>query len=60
MKAYTNYKKWWLEYEAPSKVPSLYWGQSAEEAFSQHISILGLYGLMEILKDIFDEDETTQ
>ena len=30
-------------------VPSLYWGETAEEAFKYHVQNLGVYGLMEIL-----------
>ncbi len=51
MKAYTAYKTWWIEHQAPNLVPSLYWGQTAEEAFRQHIADMGLYKLMETLVD---------
>lgn len=55
MKEYIAYKKWWIEYEAPHKVGSLYWGMDEEECFKQHIKDLGLYGLMEIIADWMDE-----
>lgn len=51
MKAYIRYKAWWIENEASSKVPSGYWGQTAEEAFEQHVRDMGLYKLMECLAD---------
>lgn len=51
MKAYTSYKNWWTQHQAPNLVPSLYWGQTAEEAFQQHIADMGLYQLMETLVD---------
>lgn len=55
MKAYSNYKSWWIKHIAPANVPSLYWGETAEEAFKQHVTDLGVYGLMEILEDWNDE-----
>jgi hypothetical protein len=39
-----------MEHQAPNLVPSLYWGQTAEEAFKQHITDTGLYKLMETLE----------
>jgi hypothetical protein len=60
MKAYTKYKEWWIKREAPSKVPSLYWGETAEQAFGQHVSMLGLYSLMEILEAWDDENKTAE
>jgi len=50
MNEYTAYKEWWKKWEAPSKVPSCYYGQDAEEAFEQHVKDLGLYRLMETLE----------
>lgn len=55
MKAYIEYKSWWIEHEALSRVPCLYWGENAEQAFEQHVKDLGLYGLMERLADWEDE-----
>ena len=49
MKAYISYKKWWIKCEAPSKIPSSYWGDTPEQAFRQHVTDMGLYRLMEIL-----------
>lgn len=49
MKAYVSYKKWWIEFEAPSKIPSMYWGDTTEQAFRQHVTDMGLYQLMEML-----------
>jgi hypothetical protein len=47
MKEYLQYKEHWIKNEAPDKVPSLYWGETAEQAFAQHVNNIGLYGLME-------------
>jgi len=58
MKAYIAYKKWWIEYEAPSKIPSSYWGDTPEQAFRQHITDMGLYRLMEMLAE-WPEDQPT-
>ena len=55
MKSYKDYKKYWILTQAPSLVPSLYWGETAEQAFEVHISQLGLYKLMEILSDWYEE-----
>jgi len=51
MEEYTKYKDWWIAYEAPHKVPSLYWGGTADEGFKQHIKDMTLYELMEILSN---------
>lgn len=51
MESYRNYKTWWIQHVAPANIPSLYWGATAEAAFSQHVKDLGLYGLMETLAD---------
>ena len=59
MKAYISYKKWWIECEAPSKIPSSYWGDTPEQAFRQHINDMGLYQLMEMLATWPDEDQPT-
>ena len=55
MKAYRKYRAWWMEHQAPSLVPSLYWGDNAEQAFEQHIKDMGLYQLMETL-DLWDDE----
>jgi hypothetical protein len=49
METYKLYKQWWIETQAPSLVPSLYWGETSEEAFKYHVKNLGVYGLMEKL-----------
>jgi hypothetical protein len=49
MESYRKYKEWWIKYQAPYYVPSLYYGETAESAFEQHIKNMGLYELMEIL-----------
>jgi hypothetical protein len=56
MKTYKLYKEWWIETQAPSLVPSLYWGETSEEAFKYHIKNLGVYGLMEKLLE-WEENE---
>ena len=58
MKAYIAYKKWWMEYEAPSRIPSSYWGDTPEQAFRQHVTDMGLYRLMEMLAE-WSEDHPT-
>jgi hypothetical protein len=55
MKAYITYKKWWIEHQAKDFIPSLYYGEDPETAFRQHITDLGLYGLMETLADWIQE-----
>ena len=55
MKAYIAYKAWWIEWKAPELVPSLYWGQTVEEAFERHVRDMGLYKLMECLIDWEDK-----
>jgi hypothetical protein len=55
MKAYIDYKAWWIETQAPHKVPSLYWGDSSEQAFTVHVSELSLYSLMELLVEWHQE-----
>jgi hypothetical protein len=49
MQAYIDYKAWWIETQTHHKVPSLYWGDSSEQAFAVHVSELSLYELMELL-----------
>jgi hypothetical protein len=56
MKAYKNYKEWWIKHQAPHNIPSLYYGDTPEIAFRQHISDMGLYKLMETLADWDDEE----
>lgn len=55
MDAYIKYKAWWIQHEAPNKVGTLYWGETAEECFEQHLKDIGLYRLMETLVDWNDE-----
>jgi hypothetical protein len=55
MKAYIAYKKWWIEHEAPHRIPSLFWGEDAGTAFRQHVNQMGLYQLMETLVDWEEE-----
>jgi hypothetical protein len=57
MKAYTAYKNWWKETQAPGLIPSLYWGETVDAAFEAHVNRqLGLFKLMEKLER-WDEDE---
>ncbi len=57
MKTYTNYKKWWIENIAPRHVPSLYYGNTVEQAFETYVKGLGLYNLMEALADWQDNQD---
>jgi len=50
MKAYSNYKAWWIKHQAPHEIPSLYYGDNPEIAFRQHIIDMSLYELMETLE----------
>lgn len=56
MKAYKDYKAWWIEFQAPDHIPSLYWGNTPEKAFEQHIKNMNLYELMETLVDWSDDE----
>ena len=58
MKAYVAYKKWWMEWHAPDLIPSLYWGDTPEQAFRQHVNDMGLYRLMETLVGYEDDSST--
>lgn len=60
MTNYALYKKWWIEHEAPHKIPSLYYGDTPETAFKQHIQDMGLYELMETLENWNEEQVTVQ
>jgi hypothetical protein len=55
MKAYLEYKEWWISNVYPSLNGSLYYGDDSESAFKQHLNDLGLYGLMEKLCEWSDE-----
>jgi hypothetical protein len=55
MNSYARYKQWWIEHEAPHVVPSLYYGDTPEIAFREHIEKMGLYELMETLQDWEEE-----
>ena len=50
MSSYGRYKKWWIKHQAPHEIPSLYYGDTPESAFKQHIKDMGLYKLMETLE----------
>jgi hypothetical protein len=56
MKAYIAYKEWWIQHVAPAEVPSLYYGDDAEQAFKQHVNDLGLYKLMEMLVNWIEDE----
>lgn len=56
MKSYIAYKKWWIEHQSCHYVGSLYWGNTPEECFEQHIKDLSLYKLMETLASWVDEE----
>lgn len=48
IKAYQDYKAWWIEYQAPAsggKFDDVY----NEQAFEEHINSMSLYTLMETL-----------
>jgi hypothetical protein len=51
MTNYGRYKQWWIKHEAPHNIPSLYYGDTPESAFRQHIGDMSLYKLMETLED---------
>lgn len=55
MKPYTSYKNWWKETQAPSLIPSLYWGETVDQAFQVHMSKMSLYEFMEKLERWKDE-----
>ena len=55
MTIYGRYKKWWMKHQAPYEIPSLYYGDTPESAFRQHIKDMGLYDLMETLEDWKEE-----
>jgi len=55
MKAYIRYKEWWIDTQAPQLVPSLYWGNTEEDAFKQNLANMGLYLLMETLVEYEDK-----
>jgi hypothetical protein len=56
MSNYARYKQWWIEHEAPHVVPSLYYGDTPEIAFRQHIKDMSIYELMETLEDWKEEN----
>lgn len=55
MSSYARYKKWWIEHQAPHEIPSLYYGDTPEIAFRQHIKDMSLYQLMETLEEWEEE-----
>lgn len=50
MSNYARYKKWWMKHQAPHEIPSLYYGDTPESAFKQHIKDMSVYKLMETLE----------
>lgn len=50
MNSYSQYKKWWMKHQAPHEIPSLYYGDTPESAFKQHIKDMSVYKLMETLE----------
>jgi hypothetical protein len=56
MSSYARYKKWWMKHQAPHEIPSLYYGDTPESAFKQHIKDMSLYKLMETL-EAWEEEE---
>jgi hypothetical protein len=55
MTNYVRYKQWWIKHEAQHNIPSLYYGDTPETAFRQHINGMSLYQLMETLEDWEEE-----
>ncbi len=55
MSSYSQYKKWWMKHQAPHEIPSLYYGDTPEIAFRQHIKDMSLYQLMETLEEWEEE-----
>lgn len=49
LEAYRSYKSWWVEWQAPSRVGSLYWGDTPEDAFQQHLKEMSTYEFFELL-----------
>lgn len=56
MNSYSQYKKWWMKHQAPHEIPSLYYGDTPESAFKQHIKDMSVYKLMETL-EAWEEEE---
>jgi hypothetical protein len=54
MKAYIDYKAWWIDTQAPHRTISS-WSFDHEEMFKEHVNKLGLYGLMELLVEWYEE-----
>lgn len=50
MKEYTAYKNWWKATQAPGLIPSLFWGETADQAFQVHVSNMSVYEFMEKLE----------
>lgn len=55
MTNYGRYKQWWMKHQAPYEIPSLYYGDTPETAFREHIKGMSLYQLMETLEDWEEE-----
>lgn len=60
MSSYSQYKKWWMKHQAPHEIPSLYYGDTPESAFKQHIKDMSLYELMETLEAWEEEEVSVQ
>lgn len=56
MKAYREYKEWWITNVGAANAPSLYWGDNGEAAFKQHVNGMSHYELLEKLCE-WSEDE---
>jgi hypothetical protein len=51
MNSYTQYKKWWIEHQAPHEPPPLHYRDTPETQFEEHINKMSLFELMELLED---------
>ena len=60
MSSYARYKKWWIEHQAKNFIPSLYYGDTPELAFKQHITDMSVYELMETLEAWEEEEVSVQ
>ena len=60
MSSYARYKKWWIEHQAKDFIPSLYYGDTPEIAFREHIKNMSLFELMETLEDWEEEPVPVQ
>lgn len=51
LETYKKYKQWWLMNKASDMVPTLYWGETQEQAFIVHMSEMSTYDFMELMLD---------